>query len=66
MISRVELRRAAEQPPLTRCPLCRKPVSKVISRTNTPKVSQPLGASEAKNAGFSIWKRREKGLYESL
>ena len=63
---RFELRRPAKRPPLSRCPLCKKPVRKVISPTNTPKVSQPLSALAAKKAGFSIWEKREKGLYERL
>jgi putative FmdB family regulatory protein len=61
-----ELRRPAERPPLTRCPLCKKPVCKVISGVNTPRLSRPFSASDAKKAGFSVWERREKGLYEKL
>jgi putative FmdB family regulatory protein len=63
---RFELRRSAKQPPLSRCPLCKKPVRKVISRANTQKVSQSLSPSDAKKAGFSVWERRAKGLYERL
>jgi putative FmdB family regulatory protein len=61
-----ELRRPTKRPPLTRCPLCKKPVRKVISGVNTPKVSKPLSLSEAKKAGFSVWGKRETGVYEKL
>jgi putative FmdB family regulatory protein len=61
-----ELRRPTERPPLTRCPLCKKPVRKVISGVNMPKASKPFSASDAKKAGFSVWERREKGVYEKL
>ena len=63
---RFELRRPAERPPLKHCPLCKKPVCKVISGVNTPRLSRPFSASDAKKAGFSVWERREKGLYEKL
>lgn len=46
--------------------MCRKPVRKVISRVNTPRITAPLSVSAAKNAGFSILKRRDKGVYEKL
>ena len=61
-----ELRRPAERPALTRCPICKKPVRKVISVVNTPKVSKPLSASDAKKAGFSVWEKRAKDVYEKL
>ena len=59
-----ELRRPASRPPLEHCPLCRKPVRKVISCPNTPKVTKPLSIAGAKNAGFSVFERRDKGVYE--
>jgi hypothetical protein len=36
----------------------------VIGRFNTPKVSKPISPSDAKAAGFTIWKRRDQGVYE--
>jgi putative FmdB family regulatory protein len=59
-----ELKRPVNRQPCTTCPLCRKPVRKVITPVNTPKVSKPLSVADAKNAGFSVWKRVEKGEYE--
>lgn len=61
-----ELRRPVDRPPLERCPLCRKPVRKVISRINTPKITKPLSVSDAKKAGFTVLERRDKGVYEKL
>lgn len=63
---RFELRRPVDRPPLKRCPLCKKAVRKVISGANTPKFSNPLSVADAKRAGFSVLKRRDKGLYEKL
>lgn len=63
---RFELRRPADRPPLTACPLCKKPVRKVISPVSTPKISKPLSVSDAKKAGFTILEKRDKGVYERL
>jgi putative FmdB family regulatory protein len=61
-----ELRRPLGRPPLLRCPLCRKTVRKVISGANIPKLSKPLSVIDAKKAGFSVFDRREPGVYERL
>jgi len=61
-----ELRRPVSRPPLEKCPLCRNPVRKVISRINTPKVTKPLSVSDAKSAGFTVLEKRDKGTYEKL
>lgn len=61
-----ELMRPVERPPLEVCPLCRKPVKKLISRVNTPKITKPLSVSDAKSAGFTVLERRDKGVYEKL
>jgi putative FmdB family regulatory protein len=61
-----ELRRPADREPLTHCPLCRKPVRKIISSVNTPKLTKPTSISDAKKAGFTVLKRRDKGTYEKL
>jgi putative FmdB family regulatory protein len=63
---RFELRRPAGRPPLTHCPLCKKPVRKVLSVPHTPKILKPLSVADAKKAGFTVMKRRDKGLYEKL
>jgi len=61
-----ELRRPITRPPLEKCPLCRNPVKKLVSRINTPKWTKPLSVTDAKKAGFTILKRRDKGVYEKL
>jgi putative FmdB family regulatory protein len=58
------LRRPARRPPLEKCPLCRKPVRKLISTVNSPMKLKPLSISDAKNAGFTVLKRVGKGEYE--
>ena len=47
------------------CPLCKKPVRKIIASVNSPKIIKPLSVSDAKKAGFKIWKRVSKGEYEA-
>jgi len=46
--------------------LCRKDVRKVLSTVNTPCVSKPLSVSDARKAGFSVFAKRDKGVYERL
>lgn len=46
------------------CPLCKKPVRKVVAAVNTPKLARPLSVTDAKKAGFQIWKRVQRGEYE--
>jgi putative FmdB family regulatory protein len=59
-----ELRRPLDRPPLTKCPLCGAAVRKVIGKVSTPRVSKGPSISEAKSAGFTVLKRRDKGVYE--
>lgn len=61
-----ELQRPVDREPLEACPLCRRPVRKVISLPHAPRLLAPLSVSAAKNAGFSILKRRDQGVYEKL
>ena len=61
---RFTLQRPLSAPELTKCPSCKKPVRKLVSKFSTPKVSKPLSVSEAKNAGFTILKKIGKGEYE--
>ncbi len=61
---RFELRRPLDRPELTACPICRKPVRKVISSVNTPTITKPLSVSDAKKAGFTVYEKRDKGVYE--
>jgi putative FmdB family regulatory protein len=58
------LNRPLSAKPLTHCPACKKPVRKVISGFNTPHKLKPLSVSDAKKAGFSVFKRLNKGEYE--
>jgi len=61
-----ELRRPVDRPDLTHCPLCRKPVRKIVSKTHSPRLTKPLSVSDAKAAGFTVLERRDKGTYERL
>ena len=63
---RFELRRPIDRPPLVQCPLCKKAVRKMISSANTPKFGKPLNVADAKQVGFSVFERRDKGVYEEL
>ena len=63
---RFELRRPVDREPLTACPLCKKPVRKVVSRVSSPKLTKPVSVAQAKNAGFSVLQRRDQGVYEKL
>lgn len=61
---RFTLRRPLHAKPLTECPACKKPVRRVFSAFNTPKLTKPVSISDAKNAGFTVLKRVSKGEYE--
>lgn len=58
------LNRPISRPALTKCPLCRKPVRKLISTVNSPMKLKPLSITDAKSAGFTVLKRVGKGEYE--
>lgn len=57
------LNRPLSAKPLTHCPACKKPVRKVFSTFNAP---TKISLSHAKNAGFTVFKRRDKGAYERI
>jgi putative FmdB family regulatory protein len=61
---RFTLRRRLDAPPVTQCPLCKRPVRKVISQVHAPVKSKPVSISDAKKAGFTVLKRLGKGEYE--
>jgi putative FmdB family regulatory protein len=61
---RFELRRPLDREPLKACPLCKKPVRKIVSAASTPRVAKPLSISSAKSAGFQVLKRNGDGAYE--
>lgn len=58
------LSRLLSQPPLEKCPLCKKPVRKIFSAFSTPHKLKPLSISDAKKAGFTVLKKVRKGEYE--
>lgn len=58
------INRPINAPELKDCPLCHKPVRKLISLFNTPHYTKPLSISDAKKAGFTVLKRISKGEYE--
>ena len=57
------LNRPMSAKPLTKCPACKKPVRKMFSVFNAP---LSLSLSRAKDKGFTVLKRRDKGAYEKL
>ena len=58
------LNRPMSRPALIECPLCRKPVRKIISTVSSPMKLKPLSVTDAKKAGFTIYKKTGKGEYE--
>jgi len=58
------INRPISRPALEKCPLCRKPVRKIISTFNSPIHLKPLSISDAKKAGFTVLKRVGKGEFE--
>ena len=61
---RFTLRRPLDAKELTQCPACKKPVRKILSAFNTPTKLKPLSTTDAKKAGFQVYKRLGKGEYE--
>jgi len=59
-----ELRRSLGRPELTACPVCKKPVKRVMSVVTSPRILKPLSISDAKKAGFTVLKKRDTGVYE--
>jgi len=59
-----EINRPLSRPPLTECPVCRKPVKKCITGFNTPHLTKPLSMTDAKKAGFTVLHKRDQGVYE--
>ena len=58
------LRRPLSAAELTKCPACKRPVRKLISTVNSPMKLKPLSVTDAKKAGFTIYKKLGKGEYE--
>jgi len=60
------LRRPMSAPELKQCPLCKKPVRKIISQVHTPKITKPVSYTDAKKAVFTVLKKVSKGECERL
>lgn len=58
------LRRPMSAAELTKCPGCKRPVRKLISGFSTPNILKPTSYSDAKKAGFTVFKKIGKGEYE--
>lgn len=61
---RFTLNRPIGREALEKCPLCRKPVRKILSTFNTPKITKPVSITDAKKAGFTVLKKVSHGEYE--
>ncbi len=60
-----EIRRPLDRPPLETCPVCKRPVKKLISRrVSSPQIAKPFSVTDAKKAGFTVLERRDEGVYE--
>ena len=58
-------RQSPAEADLTACPTCGQPVTKAaIQAVNTPKLLKPLSVSDAKNLGFSVFKKTSSGEFE--
>lgn len=58
------LNRPLSAKPLTHCPACKKPVRKMFSAFHSPVKLKPLSVTDAKKAGFTVYKKLGKGEYE--
>lgn len=61
---RFTLRRPLDRPALEHCPLCRKPVRKIISQISVPRLTKSVSLIDAKKAGFTVFHRVGPGEYE--
>jgi len=57
------LRRPISAPELKKCPACKKPVRKLVSAFNSPRLTKPVSIIDANNAGFTVLKKESKGEY---
>ncbi|MEY4487512.1 MAG: hypothetical protein RIQ79_20 [Verrucomicrobiota bacterium] len=58
-------RQSPDTPDLTACPTCGQTVSRApLQAVYTPKLLKPISVSEAKSAGFKIFKRTSGGEFE--
>ena len=60
-----ELVQAAGDAPLTLCPTCGKAVTRGDPPTvHSPRLTRPASTSEAKDAGFNVFRKTSDGSYE--
>ena len=62
--SSFEINRPMKTPPLTQCPVSKKPVHKVFGSIYMPKHLKKVNVREATNNGFTVLKKSSKGEYE--
>ena len=58
-----ECKQSMSDPPLDRCPHCRRPVRKILSR---PNISTPKTNTELRDLGFTKLVKRDDGVYENV
>lgn len=58
-------RQSPSEADLSACPTCGQPVARAaVHGVNTPKLLKPLSVSDAKNLGFSVFKKTSSGEFE--
>jgi putative FmdB family regulatory protein len=58
-----EVKQSIHDAPLTRCPQCNAPVSRILS---APFISCQKGNSELRDLGFTKLVKRDDGVYENV
>ena len=58
-----EIKQSIKEEALTRCPECKGPVKKLLSRVS---LATPKTDSELKDLGFTKLVRRDSGVYENV
>ncbi len=58
-----EVRQSISEQELARCPGCKAPVRKIVSR---PNISTPKTNTELKDLGFTKLVKRDDGVYENV
>ncbi len=58
-------RQTPSESDLTTCPTCGQPVTRATFKTtHIPKLLKPVSVSDAKSAGFTVFKRTSGGEFE--
>lgn len=58
-------RQSPDEADIAACPTCGQAVARVaVQSVNTPKLLKPLSVSQAKNLGFSVFKKTSSGEFE--